>query len=105
MSDFKLQLLPHQRALLKALETKDKALGSMYYGALKVMNDNGNPDRFALAAHSIRELMEKLPYYLELRLKATKETLKEKVRQLESCLLYTSPSPRDLSTSRMPSSA
>ena len=24
---------------------------------------------------------------------------------LESCLLYTSPSPRDLSTSRMPSSA
>ena len=26
-------------------------------------------------------------------------------RQLEDCLLYTSPSPRDLSTSRMPSSA
>ena len=25
--------------------------------------------------------------------------------QLEACLLYTSPSPRDLSTSRMPSSA
>ena len=25
--------------------------------------------------------------------------------QLRSCLLYTSPSPRDLSTSRMPSSA
>ena len=27
------------------------------------------------------------------------------LRHLESCLLYTSPSPRDLSTSRMPSSA
>jgi len=27
------------------------------------------------------------------------------VRQARSCLLYTSPSPRDLSTSRMPSSA
>ena len=26
-------------------------------------------------------------------------------RMVESCLLYTSPSPRDLSTSRMPSSA
>ena len=26
-------------------------------------------------------------------------------RQLNNCLLYTSPSPRDLSTSRMPSSA
>ena len=27
------------------------------------------------------------------------------IMQLSSCLLYTSPSPRDLSTSRMPSSA
>ena len=27
------------------------------------------------------------------------------IRGLETCLLYTSPSPRDLSTSRMPSSA
>ena len=27
------------------------------------------------------------------------------IRRFESCLLYTSPSPRDLSTSRMPSSA
>ena len=29
----------------------------------------------------------------------------EQARQTELCLLYTSPSPRDLSTSRMPSSA
>eukprot|EP00831_Metopus_contortus_P001291 TRINITY_DN10468_c0_g1_i2.p1 TRINITY_DN10468_c0_g1~~TRINITY_DN10468_c0_g1_i2.p1 ORF type:complete len:438 (+),score=105.49 TRINITY_DN10468_c0_g1_i2:38-1351(+) len=34
-----------------------------------------------------------------------KAQLKEKLKQYESCLLYTSPSPRDLSTSRMPSSA
>ena len=27
------------------------------------------------------------------------------IKQVNSCLLYTSPSPRDLSTSRMPSSA
>ena len=32
-------------------------------------------------------------------------TDKSGVRTLETCLLYTSPSPRDLSTSRMPSSA
>eukprot|EP00831_Metopus_contortus_P056729 TRINITY_DN48778_c0_g1_i1.p3 TRINITY_DN48778_c0_g1~~TRINITY_DN48778_c0_g1_i1.p3 ORF type:complete len:100 (-),score=40.80 TRINITY_DN48778_c0_g1_i1:82-381(-) len=31
--------------------------------------------------------------------------LKQKIGKIESCLLYTSPSPRDLSTSRMPSSA
>ena len=30
---------------------------------------------------------------------------KAKVTNIKSCLLYTSPSPRDLSTSRMPSSA
>ena len=29
----------------------------------------------------------------------------ERLRQFINCLLYTSPSPRDLSTSRMPSSA
>ena len=33
------------------------------------------------------------------------EELKEEIRLAEGCLLYTSPSPRDLSTSRMPSSA
>ena len=33
------------------------------------------------------------------------DMLKEKVKILKYCLLYTSPSPRDLSTSRMPSSA
>ena len=32
-------------------------------------------------------------------------TIKKENEQLIDCLLYTSPSPRDLSTSRMPSSA
>ena len=34
-----------------------------------------------------------------------KEVIDEVLRQPKICLLYTSPSPRDLSTSRMPSSA
>ena len=35
-----------------------------------------------------------------------KEKVLEEINELiEACLLYTSPSPRDLSTSRMPSSA
>ena len=34
-----------------------------------------------------------------------KGTIKEGVRAMSACLLYTSPSPRDLSSSRMPSSA
>ena len=36
---------------------------------------------------------------------STVEELKDKIKAYEGCLLYTSPSPRDLSTSRMPSSA
>ena len=35
----------------------------------------------------------------------TLEALNDAVKKYMSCLLYTSPSPRDLSTSRMPSSA
>ena len=34
-----------------------------------------------------------------------KDKLKEAYTETKICLLYTSPSPRDLSTSRMPSSA
>ena len=37
--------------------------------------------------------------------KTRREVFLEKLDQLLPCLLYTSPSPRDLSTSRMPSSA
>ena len=33
------------------------------------------------------------------------ESYKTMLYQIQDCLLYTSPSPRDLSTSRMPSSA
>ena len=35
----------------------------------------------------------------------SREAITQRLRQLYPCLLYTSPSPRDLSTSRMPSSA
>ena len=35
----------------------------------------------------------------------TREVLENSIAELESCLLYTSPSPRDEKVSRMPSSA
>ena len=43
--------------------------------------------------------LEMYEYYIDIRQEPYRNTL------LDSCLLYTSPSPRDLSTSRMPSSA
>ena len=48
---------------------------------------------------SVKRLLEK--YNVELF--SVKSPVK--AAMVESCLLYTSPSPRDLSTSRMPSSA
>ena len=39
------------------------------------------------------------------KLYSTANEVISKIKEVETCLLYTSPSPRDLSTSRMPSSA
>ena len=39
------------------------------------------------------------------KISRTQVELDQKLNEIYSCLLYTSPSPRDLSTSRMPSSA
>lgn len=51
----------HQRALYDALREKDESLAMMYYGALLVLNQEENPERYVLAAHNLRELSEKLP--------------------------------------------
>ena len=40
-----------------------------------------------------------------IELEERKERVMVEIKEIFSCLLYTSPSPRDLSTSRMPSSA
>ena len=42
---------------------------------------------------------------LEIQLPELKNRSRREIRETMTCLLYTSPSPRDLSTSRMPSSA
>ena len=55
----------------------------MYYGALLVLGSVGNPDRLALAAHGLRELVEKLPSYLDVAMPAHTETLKTKVQEVE----------------------
>jgi len=65
----------------------------------------------ALAGHVSRKMME---HYSHIRQKAKRDAIvllekhsqtRAAQEQASDCLLYTSPSPRDLSTSRMPSSA
>ena len=53
-------------------------------------------------AKELRPIVEKL---ITLAKKGDLHARRQARSQLKDCLLYTSPSPRDLSTSRMPSSA
>jgi len=77
-----LQLSGPQTALYGALLKEDEALGCMYYGALSVFHQSSNPDRIPLAAHGLRELMEKLPRYQDVPKEAKRVTLKDKVQSL-----------------------
>ena len=59
-----LVLTDRQRDVLEALQSKqtDKyPLRDWYLGALYALDNHYNPDRIAQAAHSLRELLEKLP--------------------------------------------
>ena len=72
-----------QRALLQALEARDPRLATMYSGGLIVVRDANNPNRHALFAHSMRELMGKLPAYADVAMPAHRESMGAKVREVE----------------------
>jgi hypothetical protein len=73
---------PRRRELERELRERSPLLADIYVSAFRVLADNNNPDRIALAAHSIRELMEKIPEYLEVPMPAHHESLKPKVQEL-----------------------
>jgi hypothetical protein len=73
-----------QRELVSALNEKDSRLADMYLGVLWVRSHPSNPDGVAHAAHGMRELMEKLPIYLNFPLRQSNVSLTEKVNELES---------------------
>ena len=59
-----LVLTSKQQAVLEVLQSKQtekSPLGDWYIGALYALNNHYNPDRVAQAAHSLRELLQKLP--------------------------------------------
>jgi len=60
-ADPRLQLTPTQQGLFAALVDKRGPVGDWYRAAIAVINDAGLPDRLSLAAHALREVMEKLP--------------------------------------------
>ena len=79
-----MQLSGQQLTLYRALLEKDQKLANMYEGTLIVLNHNENPDHLALAAHGARELMEKLPSFVNVPIKAQNESLKSKVNNLDN---------------------
>lgn len=63
---------------------KNQALATIYQGALSVPADLSHPDRYSLSAHGMRELMEKLPTYLEVPTGARHESPLSKAREIEA---------------------
>ena len=56
------QLDPRTLRLLELLEEKSKDLANMLKGAWVTLNSYNNPDMLPQVAHSMRELIEKMPY-------------------------------------------
>ena len=59
-----LQLTQQQKDVVRALQGRENErypISQWYLGALYVLENHSNPDRIAQAAHSLRELVEKLP--------------------------------------------
>jgi hypothetical protein len=78
------------------LAEKDDRLAQMYLGALHVLEQKANPESLVQAAHSIRELMEKTPRYLDLPVDQNLPSLKQRVQtvaiiwkdNVERCLCF-----------------
>jgi len=58
-------------------------MADLYESAFRVYRDDGNPDRLALAAHSIREMIGSLPKLLDLPVLAEQGRLGDQVNALE----------------------
>lgn len=65
------ELTDRQGTLFRALERLNPRLARMYLGALRVLGDEANPEAVPLAAHDLRELMEKLPWSLDVPIRAS----------------------------------
>lgn len=70
-----------QLALHRALGELHQSLATYYEGALAVL-DNTIPDRLSLAAHAVREIMDKLPRFIDLPVEASHATLGNKANNL-----------------------
>jgi hypothetical protein len=68
-----------QDALIACLARKNAKLAKIYSGGLAVLFDEKNPLRFELAAHALRELIEKSPLLINGEVVATGDGMKNRL--------------------------
>jgi hypothetical protein len=71
-----------QEGLVACLERRSSKLAAIYRGGLVVLFDEQNPCRFELAAHSMRELIEKSPLLIKGEVFATGDGMKTRLDQV-----------------------
>ena len=96
------KLLSERKALAKHLIDFLKVVDGVEVSGLRVYFKWGKRERLSLASffERVNDFAESCGFKVVLAFDEAQE-----LAMLRGCLLYTSPSPRDLSTSRMPSSA
>lgn len=78
-------LSAQQRAFQHRLnELSNGRLADWYLGAITVLTQESNPERFAQAAHSMREILEKLPEEIELPISKNPSSLSDRVKSLNA---------------------
>ena len=77
-----LRLSGQQETLHRVLSARYPELARMYLGAIMVLTARTNPEHLVMAGHSLRELMDKAPKYLDVSVKSISGHMKAKVGEL-----------------------
>ncbi len=78
------RLTGQQQTLLDELKRMGgNELSDIYVGTLRVLQDESNPNRYALAAHSVREIANRIPRSLGVSVEALKQSVGDQV-----CVLH-----------------
>jgi hypothetical protein len=82
-NDLPIVLSDKKWSLVDALYRRSERLAQMYVGALIAWEDSRNPERFVLVAHELNELMEKIPWIVDVPTPAHSEHMGNKVAEIE----------------------
>lgn len=77
------RLTDRQSLVHRSLKDLSAELSALYESALRVVMDGSNPQHHMLAAHALRELMGRLPKFLDLPVLAAAGRLGDRVSSLE----------------------